>query len=280
MKAGDLMAAFSAKQLEQQDLNYILADLLHCPIPELAFRRGQELSPEQEILFHQYSSRLQKGEPPQYILGKAWFYGLELEVDPAVLIPRPETEGLVELALRHIRPGQKVLEIGTGSGAISIALHKARPEACYTATELSSEALQIARRNAARHKCAIDFQLADLFPSELARFDLIVSNPPYVSPQEYAKLEPRVRDFEPRLALYADDGGLAFYRRILETAPQFLPECGLVCFEHGYSQRQPILELAGKLGWACLEALQDLSGRNRYLLLQKSAASVTPAFET
>jgi len=269
MKAGLLLAeALSASGADPRDVSLLLAELLDCQPLELPLLRDRELDAGVVQKFWEYHARLLRNEPPQYILGKSWFFGLELEVGPAVLIPRPETEGLVELALKHVQPGSRVLEIGTGSGAIAIVLKKHWPAFVISATDSSLEALAVAKRNAARHGCAIDFQLGDLFPTGEGRFDLIISNPPYVSASEYADVEPRVRDFEPSGALLAAEEGLQYYRRILEGAASRLAEQGLVFFEHGAFQRGGITALAEGLGFAVIQAGQDLSGRDRYLVLQ------------
>ncbi len=264
MKAGMLMAA-AAEGVERGDVCYILADLMNCQPVELPLLRDRELSTELVEKFWSYHSRLAKHEPPQYILGKCWFHGWELEVDSCVLIPRPETEGLVEIANRYIIPRMRVLDIGTGSGAISIAVQKLVPNARITATEISSDALELASRNAERHGCEIDFQQADLFPMEPVLFDLIISNPPYISQSEYAGLDPKVRDYEPSQALLAEEEGLEFYRRILEQAGDHLTPEGLLLFEHGALQRDNLCSLASKLGYRTILAETDLAGRDRYL---------------
>ncbi|HNT52262.1 MAG TPA: peptide chain release factor N(5)-glutamine methyltransferase [Candidatus Syntrophosphaera sp.] len=268
MTAGALTAAFSRQeQGRRSDLNFLLSGLLGCTPLELPLKRDLELSPGQQSLWQSYIQRLDRQEPPQYILGKAWFYGLELEVNPWVLIPRPETEILVECALRQIQSGARVLDIGTGSGAIAIAIKHRQPQARVTATEISTEALLLAERNARRHDCRIEFVQADLWPQSGSVYDLIVSNPPYVSDSEYGQLEPRVRAYEPRTALWAGSDGLDVYRRILDRAGDYLAEGGLLCLEHGATQRESILALAAASGFICREALNDLAGLERCLLL-------------
>lgn len=274
MNAGALIAeALATAGVSQTDLNYLLADLMDCSPAELALLKDKDLTEGEVQRFWEYHERLQNNEPPQYILGKSWFYGLELEVGPSVLIPRPETEGLVELALSYLKPGMAVLEIGTGSGAISIALQLNCPESRITATEISPEALVIARKNAARHGLRIAFREADLFPEGNQRYDLIVSNPPYVSAREYQDLEDHIREYEPRVALLAEEEGLIFYRRILAQAPARLEDRGLILLEHGFWQRERILALAKDAGFSCVLAKQDLAGRDRYLLLQRTPES-------
>jgi release factor glutamine methyltransferase len=268
MKAGDLMAeALSAGKVERQDLSFILAEIIHCRPLEIPLLRGKELSEDEVGLFWRYYKRLADYEPLQYILGKCWFFGLEIKVTPDVLIPRPETEGLVEIALQHSKRGMRILEIGTGSGAIAVALKKNLPGVQVTATEIDPKALKVARKNAARHSCEVDFRMCDLYPQDSVRYDLIISNPPYIAPQEYAQLDQRVRDHEPRKALFAEENGFAYYRRILRKAPPNLADAGVLLFEHGAMQREAIIDIARPLGFSSLYAGVDLAGRDRYLLL-------------
>lgn len=248
-----------------EDYYLLLSELLGCGKAELSLRKNLELDGASRQTFSSWLDRLQDQEPPQYILGKAWFYGLELEVGPGVLIPRPETEGLVELALSLVFPKAKVLDIGTGCGAIALALKTQRPDLLVSATDISAAALDIASRNAFRHGCDIEFHPADLFSAAGKRFHLIISNPPYISPQEYSALEPMVRDFEPREALLAQEDGLEFYHRILNLAPARLAAGGRLLFEHGDLQRERIIALAQSAGFDCFLARDDLAGRNRYL---------------
>ena len=251
MKAELLLAEALAAtpQPDASSVRLLLAELLDCSPVEIPLKGQVELSAESITRFWDWHARLQQAEPPQYILQKAWFYGLELTVNPSVLIPRPETEGLVELALGLLKPDAGILEIGTGSGA----------------TDSSPAALELARRNALAHGCHIDFHLCDLFPDTRDSFDLIISNPPYISEEEFASLEPRVRDYEPRQALLAKQDGLEFYHRILRGAKERLAPGGRVLFEHGATQRAAVRHLAQTLGYSCFLAQNDLAGRERYL---------------
>lgn len=180
MKAELLLAEALAAtpQPDASSVRLLLAELLDCSPVEIPLKGQVELSAESITRFWDWHARLQQAEPPQYILQKAWFYGLELTVNPSVLIPRPETEGLVELALGLLKPDAGILEIGTGSGAIAIALATHLPQAALLATDSSPAALELARRNALAHGCHIDFHLCDLFPDTRDSFDLIISNPP------------------------------------------------------------------------------------------------------
>lgn len=265
MTLASLLAGAEPKLEPSADLAWLLAGWLDCPVPALTLQLNRELDPARQALIRAGLLRLAQGEPPQYILGKAWFYGLELLVDHRVLIPRPETEGLVELALQLLEPAARVLEIGTGSGAIAIALKHERPDLALTATDISAAALDLARANASRHGCLIGFLAADLYPAGAGPFDLVISNPPYISAAEYGELETKVRDFEPRQALLAEENGLQIYRRLFARLRNHLADNGLSLFEHGFAQREAITALGAAAGFECCLAQDDLAGRNRYL---------------
>jgi len=208
-------------------------------------------------------ARRREGEPVSHITGWREFYGVALRVTPEVLIPRPETELLVELALERISPDEpgRVLELGTGSGAIAIALANERPGLAIVATDVSETALALARRNARDHGAEIDFVLSDWFEAlGPAQFDLIVSNPPYV-PAEDAHLEREDLRFEPRLALVGgDDDGLACIRKIAARARIRLRAGGSLLMEHGYDQGERCVELLRALGYAGVADSHDLAG--------------------
>ena len=207
-------------------------------------------------------ARRRAGEPVSYITGWREFYGVALRVTPEVLIPRPETELLVELALERISPDEpgRVLELGTGSGAIAIALANERPGLAIVATDVSETALALARRNAREHGAEIDFVLSDWFEAlGPAQFDLIVSNPPYV-PAEDAHLEREDLRFEPRLALVGGDDGLACIREIAARAQNRLRPGGSLLVEHGYDQGDRCVELLRALGYTRVTDSHDLAG--------------------
>jgi len=210
-------------------------------------------------------ARRRAGEPVSYITGWREFYGVALRVTPEVLIPRPETELLVELALERISPDEpgRVLELGTGSGAIAIALANERPGLAIVATDVSETALALARRNAREHGAEIDFVLSDWFEAlGPAQFDLIVSNPPYV-PAEDAHLEREDLRFEPRLALVGGDDGLACIREIAARAQNRLRPGGSLLVEHGYDQGDRCVELLRALGYTRVTDSHDLAGWSR-----------------
>jgi len=210
-------------------------------------------------------ARRRAGEPVCHITGWREFYGLALRVTPAVLIPRPETERLVELALDRLPSGApgRVLELGTGSGAIAIALARERPGLAIVATDVSEAALALARRNARDHGAEIDFVLSDWFDALApGQFDLIVSNPPYV-PAGDIHLEREDLRFEPRLALVGGEDGLACIREIATGAQNRLRPGGSLLMEHGHDQGDRSAELLSALGYAEVADFRDLAGLPR-----------------
>ncbi len=201
------------------------------------------------------------GEPIQYITGEAEFYGLPFRVTPDVLIPRPETEHLVEkvivLAARFQQP--RIVDVGAGPGAIAIALGHKLPHAQITATDLSGAALAIARVNAKRNGVDLRFLEGDLLdPVAGERFDIVVSNPPYVPETDRATLSVEVREFEPALALFAGEDGLDVYRRLIPDAFIALVPGGYLALEIGYGQSPAITELLVNAGFAQIEFVPDL----------------------
>ncbi|HEY5885545.1 MAG TPA: peptide chain release factor N(5)-glutamine methyltransferase [Pyrinomonadaceae bacterium] len=232
------------------------------------------ISAEQEMLFEEFLEARAQGEPAQYITGRQDFYGLEFEVTPDVLIPRPETELLVETALRLVEGKEKIsfCDVGTGSGCISVALLKQLPLANGVAVDLSAPALEIAKRNAARHSVTdrIEFVLSDCFQSVPQQtFDLIVSNPPYIRDDALPTLQREVRDFEPRIALTSGADGLEVIRRLLRDSQAYLMSDGHLVFEIGYDQHEAVGGLIDAQVWRVLDIHQDLQGIPRTVALSK-----------
>jgi release factor glutamine methyltransferase len=209
-------------------------------------------------------------EPIAYIVGRKEFFSLDFEVNRAVLIPRPETEALVDEALKFvaIRPRARILDIGTGSGAIAIAVAVNAPTAQVVATDISKAALEVARRNAVTNRCEdrIEFIEADVFPDRESPFDLILSNPPYVAEGVLPTLEPEIREYEPREALTDGDDGLAFYRRIANQSPKLLKSGGAVMVEIGAGQRLAIEALFRRAGFSNIDAVADLARIDRVVI--------------
>lgn len=252
------------RDIPYADFSFLLCALWACSPGEVAFHK--ELCDNQESRLREWLKRLQAGEPAQYVAQKAWFYGLELYVDARVLIPRFDTEVLVEAVLAYLTTGDRVLDIGTGSGAIALALKSQNPQLQITATDIDRGALEVACKNRDLLNMDIDFVNADLFPAEAEAYSLIVSNPPYISAAEYAKLEPRVKDFEPCLALRAEAEGMLLFQRIIDQAPRFLKDGGILAFEHGYNQQQALRNLTESAGFETLQTGKDLAQRDRFLI--------------
>lgn len=213
-------------------------------------------------------ARRLRREPLGYILGYREFYGRRFTVAPGVLIPRQDTEILVEAALDVPVPvAARVLDIGTGSGILAITLQRERPSWQITAVDISSAALEVARRNAEDLEADIELVQSDLFQAlPPTRFDLIVSNPPYIGRDE--PLEPEVKDHEPPEALFADEDGLAIYRRIAEDALEWLQPNGWLMLEMGHRQAGIVRALFEKEGWKHRGTRPDLSGIPRVVIFQ------------
>ncbi len=236
----------------------------------------RELTEEEEFVYRQSISRRARHEPIQYITGQQEFYGLNLHATPAVLIPRPETEHLVEAVLKLLPADQplKIADIGTGSGAIAIALAVHLPQAAITALDISPDALAIARPNAAEHNVAdrIRFLQSDLLSTlgcEAETFDAIVSNPPYIPTSDRDTLHPQVRDHEPAAALFAGPAGLDIYRRLIPEAWSALKPGGLLALEIGHGQQTDLSLLLAS--WQEVSFLNDLQQIPRVALALRPA---------
>ncbi|RKX36087.1 MAG: peptide chain release factor N(5)-glutamine methyltransferase [Verrucomicrobia bacterium] len=210
-------------------------------------------------------------EPLQYVLGTTAFHDLVLEVDRRVLAPRPETEQLIERIRERVEPGPtRIIDLGTGSGAIALALAQVFPKAAVVGVDSSSKALEVARANAGSNSLGdrVVFVESDWFdridPSE--RFDLIVSNPPYLSEREWSEAPPEVREHEPRSALVADDDGYGALEAVLEAARDRIEPGGHLFLETGMDQHARLVATARGLGYAEVESLHDWSGRDRFLV--------------
>ena len=224
------------------------------------------LSDDLSMSYTELLERRSKGEPVQYITGEAEFYGLPFLVTPDVLIPRPETEHLVEkvIELASDFAAPRIVDVGTGSGAIAVALAHKLPHASITATDISLRALALAEENAKSNGASIRFLVGDLLaPTEGERFEIIVSNPPYVAMSDRDSLDVEVRDYEPALALFAGEDGLEVYRRLIPAAFEALTPGGFLVLEIGYSQSPAITELLTCSGFQQIEFVPDLQGISR-----------------
>ena len=240
----------------------------------LIAHEDEAVSPETVVAFERAVARRLAGEPMQHLAGEAEFYGLPFNVSRDVLIPRPETEHLVdkvvELAKQFRRP--RIVDVGTGSGAIAVALAHALPEAEIYATDLSESALAVGRRNAGRNGVndRVRFLGGDLLaPVAGQRFHIVVSNPPYVPERDRPSLSVEVRDFEPALALFAGDDGLDVYRRLIPAALGALSRGGYVALEIGYGQSDAVKSLMVKVGFTGIDFAADLQGIPRVATAQR-----------
>ncbi len=220
-----------------------------------------ELSPEEASTFASFVERRSARKPFHYIVGNKEFYGLNFIVGPSVLIPRPETEILVEAAIGA--DPKSICEVGVGSGCISIAILKALPDAKAVGLEISGEAIEVARANARRHRVEerLELRESDLFCAlQDEHFDLIVSNPPYVPSDEIASLQPEVREFEPHIALTDGASGLEIISRLVQEAPKHLSAGGWLMFEMGIDQDDAVYKMMDPAVWHEISIVSDLSG--------------------
>jgi release factor glutamine methyltransferase len=255
------------------DAAVLLMHLLGIDRATLIAHPERTLDREQQAAYQRYIERRLRFEPMQYILGQTEFYGLTLRVTPAVLIPRPETELLVEAVLHRLPDDLplRIVDVGTGSGAIALAIAHSLPQSSVTALDLSPQALAIARENAQANALVgrIRFLESDLLSAVAheALFDAIVSNPPYVPTEDASTLHPQVRDHEPALALYAGADGLGVYRRLIPQAFPALKPGGLLALEIGYGQRNAVADLLAS--WRDLEFVDDLQAIPRVALARR-----------
>ncbi|WP_242921414.1 peptide chain release factor N(5)-glutamine methyltransferase [Pontibacter liquoris] len=248
----------------------LLAHVLQKSRVQLSLSQQEPVTPGQEEQLKQAVLRLQQQEPVQYVLGLAHFYGLELQVDERVLIPRPETEELVDLVLKEHkgRTGLRVLDICTGSGCIPLALSANMASAQVYGLEISEGALAVARSNAAKYKLPVTWLQQDIFEPvqsiAVASLDIITSNPPYVLEEEKQQMRPNVLAYEPHLALFVPDtDALKYYRRIAAVALGLLKEGGTLYFEINERYGAQVQELLLQAGFTEAAVIKDLIGKDR-----------------
>lgn len=222
-----------------------------------------ELTAEQQSEYESTVHKRAEHVPLQYIIGEQEFMGLKFKVNSNVLIPRQDTETLVEEALRVAKPGMRVLDLCTGSGCIIISLAKNVADISCTGSDISKQALLVAKENAKANEVEVEWERSDLFENISGTFDLIVSNPPYIPTGEIPGLMPEVRDFEPVDALDGKEDGLYFYRIITEKSPEYLTSDGYLYFEIGYDQGEAVSAMMRQCGYTQVEVLKDLAGNDR-----------------
>ena len=269
----ELTDRFRSSGVESPEVNaeWLLASLLNCSRTELPLRLDETIPDSQLEHLNSQAARRAKREPLQHILGTACFCGLEFQVTPAVLVPRPETEELIELAFEAAKtmPCPVIYDFGTGSGCIAVTLARRLAKAKVIASDISDEALRLAKANAEQHEVIkrVEFRQAD--GSALAAVEqvqLIVSNPPYIPTSEIEELEPEVRDYDPRLALDGGRDGLEFYRMLARLGQVALTPGGSLIAEFGDGQEDEIESIFRKSTWPSVRFAEDLCGKPRIVI--------------
>ncbi len=265
---------FSSVIQVDSDLRYIMCKVLGISSTEFVTKSHMIPHPQYAEDILRIVMKRSSGEPLAYILGSQHFYGLEFQVGPEVLIPRPETELLVEMALDSMTGSSRVLDVGTGSGCIAISVKKNRPDATVEAWDICDKALNLATRNARHHSAEVEFAQKDAlqdatWQSTGEGFDLILCNPPYIAREEADQMSREVLDHEPDLALFAGDNGLCFYEKLANRASWKLKSHGKLICEIGYLQGQSVRELFLSLGWQ-VKLFQDYSGRDRIIIAERT----------
>jgi len=265
---------FRDKELDSPrlDAEVMLAAALGVNRVYLYTHYDKPLSSDERETYRGWVKRRVAREPVAQILGRKEFFSREFTISGEVMAPRPETEHLVDAVLEWVRAHEirspRILDVGTGSGAIAVTLAAELPEATVVATDVSEAALVVATRNLERYQLGgrVELVHGDLFAPVEGTFDVIASNPPYIDSGTRAQLAPEVRDWEPEVALFADDAGLAVIRRLCAGAPAHLAQPGLLAFELGFDQGEAARELLASSGsWTQVELRQDLQGLDRLI---------------
>ena len=273
MKLAQIFKDFEEKLIAQgeeaESLSFVYRSLKNLSFTDFVFALQQEVTEEEKQFVEEIFKKLAEHIPAQYIIGHAEFFGMQLKVDERVLIPRPETEELVDLILtENPEKNLKVLDIGTGSGAIALALAKNRPDWSVTAADISQDALDLSLENANAQNLNLSFIKSDCFSEISSKYDIIVSNPPYISREDQEEVGLNVLHSEPHLALFADEDGLAIYRRIAEDSKDYLNDGGKIYLEIGYKQGQSVPALfMENLPEKRVRTLKDQFGQDRMVVI-------------
>jgi release factor glutamine methyltransferase len=282
LKSGALRARDAAREAAKElaesgvlepdaSAEILLSELLDVRRGELSF---QDVSGEDLRVYSSYISRRKDREPVQRILGYAYFRNVKLDLGEHALIPRPDTESVVEVALERVDERGypcRVLDVGTGSGAIALSIAQERRTCEVHASDVSEDALRVAKRNAEENGVSVEFHVADIvggLENLAGSVDLLVSNPPYIKSGDLRSLEPEVRDHDPLLALDGGPDGLDFYRRIFAEAPPILKHGADIVLEIGDGQSEDVMELGSSAGFVPLGVRDDLAGTPRSVLMR------------
>ena len=273
MKLAQIFKDFEEKLIvqgeEAESLSFVYRSLKNLSFTDFIFTLQQKVTEEEKEFVEEIYTKLANHIPAQYIIGHAEFFGMQLKVDERVLIPRPETEELVELILaENLKDNLKVLDIGTGSGAIALALAKNRPDWSVAAADISQDALDLSLENANAQNLNLSFIKSDCFSEISSKYDIIVSNPPYISRADEVEVGLNVLHSEPHLALFADEDGLAIYRRIAEDCKDYLTDGGKIYLEIGYKQGQSVPALfMENIPEKRVRTLKDQFGQDRMVVV-------------
>lgn len=251
--------------------NLLAEDYLKIPRSKILLADEIDLNESNQSLFLNALERLKTHEPIQYVLGKTTFMDLEFKVNSSVLIPRPETEELVRLMLKEDLDGKEILDIGTGSGCIAISLAKNLPNAKVSALDISKDALEVALENAELNNVNIEFIHADIFEYQSdKKYDVIVSNPPYVLESEKMLMKQNVLNYEPEIALFVDDiNALKYYESVIKFSLNNLNPQGQIFFETNENYKDELNKLAQNYEYNIIEFKLDINDKNRFLILSK-----------
>lgn len=266
LSAGTVILEKAGVPDPELDSWYLLENACHITRSEFYLKEQEPLPEEAHRHFEAAVRERSRRVPLQYILGTQEFMGLSFAVNSNVLIPRQDTETLVEQALAFLTDGMEVLDLCTGSGCIAVSLKKNRPGVSVSASDVSKQALLVAKENAKAHNAEVWLIRSDLFENVLDRYDVIVSNPPYIRTGVIPTLQPEVADFEPVAALDGHEDGLYFYRRIAENAPEYLKEKGRLFLEIGNDQGEAVAALLAESGFSDIRIKQDLAGNDRVVI--------------
>ncbi len=258
-------AALEKAQIDTARLDawYLLEHVCHITRQYYYLHDGESLKDEEQQEYELAIRKRAERVPLQYITGEQEFMGMTFKVNPSVLIPRQDTEILVEEILKLCKPEDRVLDLCTGSGCIIISMVRNLPGLEAYAGDISRQAINVARENAKLNQTAVVFEKSNLFEAFSGKFDVIVSNPPYIPTAEIPKLMPEVRDFEPHEALDGLEDGLFFYRKIVAGSVEYLTEHGILCMEIGYDQGPAVVEMMKHFGFSDITVTKDLAGLDR-----------------
>lgn len=273
MTIRDVIRALSATRVPRNEARLLLAHVLQRGPAWLVAHDDYEFTPQEITHFNALTARRSAGEPIAYLLGVREFYGRVFRCSPAALIPRPETELLIERALLHVpeHASTRIVDIGTGTGCIAITLALERPVATVTAVDISADALALARDNAQRLSANVALIESDWFAAlrHDAQFDLMLSNPPYIVPGDAHLTQGDLR-FEPAMALADAVDGLESYRQLARGAQRHLKSGGMIIVEHGYDQGESVPALLAAAGFADVTMRRDLAGHPRVTEARKA----------